>query len=80
MKKITEKNQSRVRLSDDVDFDDLFDGETYLLAKGEDFDCSPSSAATVVRNEFRRRYGLITIKYAEDTITVTVDRGELWKR
>ncbi len=81
MKKVTGNGRStKVRLSDSVDFADLFDGDTWLLSKGEDFECSPSSAATIVRNEFRARYGQLRVRETKDGIEVTATRGDSWRK
>lgn len=81
MKKVNSNGRStKVRLADDVDFADLFDGDTWQLTKGEDFECSPSSAATIVRNEFRARYGHLRVRETKDGIEVTATRGEMWRK
>jgi len=81
MKRVTQKNSARSALSDNVDFDDLFDGETYLLnSQDGDFNCAPSTAATLIRDEFRRRYGHLTVRADGADVTVTVTRGEHWRK
>lgn len=75
-------SRSRVQLSPDVDFDDLFNGDTWELNKGEDFDCSTSSAANLVRSAFRERYGVIVIRENKDnnTIQVMATQGSRWRK
>lgn len=73
------KPVGKKRLSPSVDLDELFSGGTFQLDKGEDFGCSASSAAQVIREEFRQRYGRLSIKESTDkqTITVTIVPGRL---
>lgn len=82
MKPISIKSKSKVSLSDSVDLDDLFDGQTWELAKGDDFDCSTSSAAALVRAAFRERYGHLVIRESKErsTITVTATNGTRWRK
>ena len=85
MKPISSRNDSkssRMRLTDSVDVDDLFDGRTWELGKGEDFDCSTSSAAALVRAAFRERYGQLIIRQTAEnnTIQVTAVPGTRWRK
>lgn len=83
MKAISSKTDTtKVRLDASVDMDDLFDGRTWELTKGDDFGCSASSAATLVRNAFRERYGLVRITEdkATNSIRVTAIPGTHWRK
>jgi len=82
MKAVSSKTKSKVTLHDSVDLDDLFDGRTWELGKGEDFDCSASSAAALVRSAFRERYGHLVIREVKEnnTITVTATPGSRWRK
>jgi len=51
-------------------YDQAFDGGAWTLAKGEDFDQSPSTVASKLRAEFERRYGALDIKVDGDMIHV----------
>lgn len=82
MKPISNKpDTTKVRLDPSVNLDDLFDGRTWELTRGEDFTCSASSAANLVRQAFRERYGLIRITEDKEagSIRVTVIPGRLWR-
>ncbi len=69
-------------LGDGVDLDVLFDGSTYELVKGDDFACAPSTAAQLVRDEFRKRYGRVVVRVIESTgaVEVTATPGALWRK
>ncbi len=69
-------------LGESVDLDALFDGSTYELAKGEDFACAPSTAAQLVRDEYRKRYGRLVVRVIESTgaVEVTATPGALWRK
>ncbi|MPZ66202.1 MAG: hypothetical protein GEU83_12035 [Pseudonocardiaceae bacterium] len=58
-------------------YDQAFDGATWELKRGEDFEQAPSTVARKLQEEFERRYGELQIKAEGDTITVRHVRGEL---
>lgn len=83
MKRVTKGAGAKAPvLSEDVDLDELFDGSTYQLTKGEDFTCAPSTAAQLVRAAFRARYGRVVITEDKDAgvIEVTTTRGSHWRK
>jgi hypothetical protein len=51
-------------------YDQAFDGNTWTLTKGEDFDQSPSTVAAKLRSEYERRFGSLEIKVDGDAIYV----------
>ena len=82
MKAISTSRKPKTSLSESVDLDDLFDGRTWELTRGEDFDCSASSAATLVRGAFRERDGYLVVREDKgtNTITVTATAGSRWRK
>lgn len=56
-------------------FDQAFDGSTWELVKGEDFDKAPSTVAESLREEFQRRYGRLLVKVEGDRVTVRRTTG-----
>lgn len=51
-------------------YDQAFDGSTWTLSKGEDFDQAASTVAAKIRDEYERRYGSLEIKIDGDSIYV----------
>lgn len=51
-------------------YDQAYDGNSWTLTKGEDFDQSPSTVASKLRDEFARRYGAIDVKVEGDRVHV----------
>ena len=70
------KAQQNDKLRPTVDLAELFNGDKYELTQGEDFDCSPSTAAQAVRDEFRRLYGHLIVKSNGTKVTVEVKPGK----
>jgi hypothetical protein len=70
------KSQQNDKLKPTVDIDELFNGDRYELTQGDDFECSPSTAAQAVRDEFRRLYGQLIVKSNGSKVTVEVKTGK----
>lgn len=51
-------------------FDQAFDGSTWELKKGEDFELASSTVAAALRDEYERCYGRLMVKVETDVITV----------
>ena len=51
-------------------YDQAYDGNTWILTKGEDFDQSPNTVAGKLRTEFERRYGALDVKVEGDRLQV----------
>jgi hypothetical protein len=68
------------KLKPTVDVIELFNGDRYELAQGEDFDCSPGVAAQAVRDEFRRLYGHLIVKSNGTKVTVEVKTGKAQRK
>jgi hypothetical protein len=56
-------------------YDQAFDGSTWELVKGEDFDLAPSTVASSLREEFERRNGRLLIKVEGEKVTVRRAHG-----
>ena len=67
------------KLRPTVDLIDAFrssdDAAAVILTRGEDFDCAASTAAQVVREEWRRHYGDLTVTNTDDQVMIVVDQG-----
>ena len=74
------KAQQNDKLNPTVELVELFNGDKYELAQGDDFDCSPSTAAQAVRDEFRRLYGHLIVKSNGTKVTVEVKPGKAQQR
>lgn len=70
------KAQQNDKLNPTVDLVELFNGDKYELVQGDDFECSPSTAAQAVRDEFRRLYGQLIVKANGTKVTVEVKPGK----
>jgi len=53
-----------------MSYGQLFDGSTWSLAKGEDFDLAPSTVVAKIRDAWHREYGELQIKADGDTVYV----------
>lgn len=51
-------------------YDQAFDGGTWEIVKGEDFDLAPSTVVAALREECERRYGRLLVKVEAETVTV----------
>jgi hypothetical protein len=51
-------------------WDMAFDGSTWTVTRGEDFEQATSTVVAKIRAEFERRYGALDIKVTGDSIHV----------
>jgi len=51
-------------------YDQAFDGNSWTITRGEDYEQSTSTVASKLRAEFERRYGSLDIKTDADRIHV----------
>jgi hypothetical protein len=51
-------------------YDQAYDGNSWTITKGEDFDQSPSTVAAKLRTEFERRYGALDLKVDGDRVHI----------
>lgn len=51
-------------------YDQAYDGSSWTLTKGEDFDQAPTTVASKLRAEFERRYGALDVKVDGDLVHV----------
>lgn len=64
---------SRAKLGPSVDLDEIFTGGTFQLDKGDDFECAASTAAQLIRNAYRQRFGHLKIKETPDKTALIIE-------